>query len=284
MILWFVMAFPQTRLTLIERLASAGNDVDWQTFLADYWDPVCRFAFRSGNGLWQDAEDAASQTFLALVEQKLLVRWAAARSAKLRTLLCAVVRNVLANRARIQAARARLVREHGNEMVRSAESEAATDVGADEADAFYAAWADHVLEQTIDTLVAELQREGKGDQFRVLHGKICEEMTIAEIARTLGMTTSHAEQAYKDARKRLAQRLEAQVRAHVRRYASETDIDSDFAVEWSDLARYLKSGGGLEIAIRRALEQTQDRHASKASLTAIVKRLAKPRSNLPGST
>jgi RNA polymerase sigma factor (sigma-70 family) len=273
------MAFPQTSLTLIQRLAGAGNDLDWQAFLADYWGPVCRFAFRFGKCSWQDAEDAASQTFLALVEQKLLVRWAANRSAKLRTLLCAVVRNVLTNRARIQAGRARLLREHGNEMVRSAESEDATDVGADEADAFYAAWADHVLEQTIDALVTELQREGKGNQFHVLHGKICEEMTIAEIARALGMTTSQAEQAYKDARKRLAHRLEAQVRAHVRRYSSEADIDSDFAVEWSDLARYLKSGGGLESAVRRALEQTQDRQASKASLTAIVKRLAEPHSN-----
>jgi RNA polymerase sigma factor (sigma-70 family) len=270
------MTFPQTRLTLIERLAREGNDLDWQAFLADYWGPVCWFAFRSGNLPWEDAEDAASQTFLALVEQKLLVRWAAHRSAKLRTLLCAVVRNVLANRARVQAGRTRLLREHGAEMARP-ETEAASEVDAAEADAFYAAWADHLLEQTIDALVTELQCAGKGDQFRVLYGKICEEMTIAAIAPTLGMTTNQAEQAYKDARKQLAHRLEAQVRDHVRRYAPETDIDADFAVEWSDLARYLKSSGGLENAIRRALEQTQGRHASKASLTAIVKRLTEPK-------
>src|SRR5437879_4084689 len=38
------MSFPQTRPTLIERLAAAGEERDWQEFLTDYWGPICRFA------------------------------------------------------------------------------------------------------------------------------------------------------------------------------------------------------------------------------------------------
>jgi RNA polymerase sigma factor (sigma-70 family) len=275
------MSFPQTRPTLIERLAASGNDVDWQQFLSDYWGPVCRFAWRTGHCSWQDAEDVASQTFLAIVERKLLIRWTATRAAKLRTLICTVVRHVLANRARILAGRARVMREHGNEIARPAEVPNGTTNATEAGDIFYAAWADHLLEQTVDGLVTELHREGKGDQFRVLYGKTCEGFTIAEIAASLGMTTSQAEQAYKDARKRLAQRLETQVREHVRRYApdrsDDADFDACFAVEWSDLARYLKDSGGLENAIRNALEQTQDKSESQASLRNILKRVTEPR-------
>src|SRR4051812_12709220 len=108
-----IMSFPQTRPTLIQRLATHGNEPDWQAFLADYWRPVCRFAWHYGQCSWQDAEDVASQTFLAIVQQELLARWVSAHSAKLRTLLCTVVRNVLANRARVQAGRARILRDHG---------------------------------------------------------------------------------------------------------------------------------------------------------------------------
>jgi DNA-directed RNA polymerase specialized sigma24 family protein len=278
------MSFPQTRPTLIERLAASGNDVDWQQFLSDYWGPVCRFAWRTGHCAWQDAEDVASQTFLAIVERKLLVRWAATRAAKLRTLICTVVRHVLANRARILAGRDRVLREHGNEIARPAAAPSGS-ANAEAGDVFYAAWADHLLEQTVDGLVTELHREGKGDQFRVLYGKTCEGLTIAETAASLGMTTSQAEQAYKDARKRLAQRFESHVRAHVRRYApdraDEADFEACFAVEWSDLARYLKDSGGLENAIRHALEPTQDWEASRGSRAEFARQLAERRKPRP---
>ncbi len=42
------MSFPQTRLTLVERLASGGSAEAWQTFLGDYWGPIRRFALRWG--------------------------------------------------------------------------------------------------------------------------------------------------------------------------------------------------------------------------------------------
>ena len=53
------MVFPQTRVTLIQRLASGGSEEDWGQFLSDYWGPVCRFSLRWGVGTVDDAEDVA---------------------------------------------------------------------------------------------------------------------------------------------------------------------------------------------------------------------------------
>ena len=71
--------------------------------------PVSRC--RSGAGQLSDAEDVASQTFEVLWESRLLVRWIANRSAKLRSLLCSVTRKTLANRKRVRAGRERLARD-----------------------------------------------------------------------------------------------------------------------------------------------------------------------------
>src|SRR5262245_38766762 len=101
------MGFPQTRHTLIQRIAAGGDNEDWREFLADYWGPVCRFALRSAKLTLEDAEDIASQTFEAVLRNQLLARWVANRSAKLRTLLCAVVRRVIANRQRLAETRLR---------------------------------------------------------------------------------------------------------------------------------------------------------------------------------
>src|ERR1035437_11123351 len=88
------MSFPQTHLTLVQRLASGSTEDDWQSFLKDYWGPICRFSMRWGARNLDDAEDVAAETFEVLWEQRLLVRWVSNRSAKLRTLLCTVVRNI----------------------------------------------------------------------------------------------------------------------------------------------------------------------------------------------
>jgi len=105
------MAFPQTRLTLIQRLASGGSDEDWHRFLRDYWGPICRFALRWGARNLDDAEEVASHTVAVIWENRLLGRWMSNRSAKLRSLLCAVVRNVLSNWNRMRAGRQRMSEE-----------------------------------------------------------------------------------------------------------------------------------------------------------------------------
>jgi hypothetical protein len=111
------MSFPQTRLILIQRLASGGND-----------------------------EDVACHTFSVVWENRLLGRWVSNRSAKLRSLLCAVVRNILSNWNRVRATRQRL----SDELVRQVEeSSRARD---EQSDAFYAAWVEDLLQQAYDLL------------------------------------------------------------------------------------------------------------------------------------
>src|SRR5260370_1349599 len=106
------MVFPNTRLTLIQRLAGGGCDADWREFMNDYWGPVCRFAQGRGNLTHADAEDVAAEVFEAILKNRLLERWSKARSAKLRTLICCVVRRAMSNRFRVAAGRDRLLREH----------------------------------------------------------------------------------------------------------------------------------------------------------------------------
>jgi RNA polymerase sigma factor (sigma-70 family) len=251
------MAFPQTRHTLIQRLASGGEESDWREFLRDYWGPVCRFARSRGSLTLEDAEDVASETLEAIVKNNLLARWSANRSAKLRTLICAVVRNVLANRARVASGRDRIVREHAGELDRyldlsSVDPEAEP---SESADAFYAAWADDIVQKAVETLFAEYHATGSGDTFRVLHGRLCEEMSMGEIAVSLRATPSVVESQYRRARTRLAERLEELVRWQTDRYSKVEESESEFVVEWARLGDYLRAQGGLEEAVRRSAAQ-----------------------------
>src|SRR5689334_8157671 len=143
------MAFPQTRHTLIQRLASGGEESDWREFLRDYWGPVCRFARSRANLTLEDGEDVASETLEAIVKNNLLARWSANKSAKLRTLICAVVRNVLSNRARVATGRDRIVREHACELDRYLDVTSVDPEGepAESTDAFYSAWAEDIVQK-----------------------------------------------------------------------------------------------------------------------------------------
>jgi DNA-directed RNA polymerase specialized sigma24 family protein len=240
---------------------------------------ICRFARRGGPLTADDAEDVAAQTFEALVRNRLLTQWVLTRSAKLRTLLCAVVRNVLSNRARVLAGRARLLRDRGDRLDDRGALPLLTslDAPAEQVDAFHAAWVEDLLQQAVEALLAQYHREGKGDFFRVLYGRLCDAMTMAEIAQALGITVSQAENAFKHARKSLAGRLEDLVRDHVRRYCAPEDVEDEFAAEWGQLGDYLKKHGGLEEAVRRAYEGLPAPSRAKqlsASMSAALIRMA----------
>lgn len=247
------MSFPETRHTLIQRLAAGGQDSDWQAFMDDYWGPVCRFAKWKGNLTHEDAEDVASLTFEALLKSRLLQRWTEVRFARLRTLLCSVVRNVLSNRTRVVVAREKVVREHGGMLDRYvvlSESET-DDAPQDQLDAFYAAWVDDVLHNVIEGLLVEYNRIGKGDYFRVLYGRLCEGLTVPEIADALKMNLTSAENYLRHMRQQLADRLQEVVRARVLRYSTPVGLETDFAAEWNQLGEFLQSRGGIEDVIRR---------------------------------
>jgi RNA polymerase sigma factor (sigma-70 family) len=248
------MAFPLTRLTLIERLAEGGGEADWKEFLHDYWGPVCRFARQRGNLTREDAEDVASETLEAIVRSSLLARWSANRTAKLRTLICTVVRNILSNRARVASGREKVVRDHGGELDRYLDLTAGDleEASNEYADAFYAAWADDLLNQAIDGLLAEYNESGKGDCFRVLYGRICEDMPFGEIAATLKLTPAATESQYRQAKQRLSDRLQDLVRWQVARYSTAAEVEAEFVVEWGRLGDHLRERGGLEVAVRRS--------------------------------
>jgi RNA polymerase sigma factor (sigma-70 family) len=245
------MAFPDTPKTLIQRLSATGAEADWRQFMNDYWGPICRFAAARASLPQADAEDVASLTFEALLTNRLLARWVLNRSAKLRTLLCSVVRNILSNRARVHSGRERILRELSEEADpgRSFQS---IDSPEDQIDAFYAAWVADMLERAVESLMDEYHAAGKGDYFRVLYGRICEEMTMPEIAENLGIPLTSVENYFKAARKRLADELEEQVRDHVSRYCPKDDLGDEWASEWSRLGEHLKTHGGLEEVLRRA--------------------------------
>ena len=153
------------------------------------------------------------------------------RSAKLRTLICCVVRNALSNRFRVDAGRVRLVREHGGMLDRYAElgDLELADAPRDQLDAFYAAWVDDALHGVVASLFSEYDRAGKGDYFRVFYGRLCEQLPMAEIAGMLQIKLTSAENHYRHVRDRLTARLKEHVREYVLRYSSSAEIGDEFA-------------------------------------------------------
>jgi RNA polymerase sigma factor (sigma-70 family) len=239
---------------------------------------VFRFAARWGRLNVQDAEDITSQAFEVLLRSELLSRWISAPSAKLRTLLCSVVRNLLSNRGRIQSGRQRLLREHGGALDRFvAESALASgEATADELDAFYAAWAAELLQSAMEGLLQEYHQEGLGDHFRVLYGRICEGLTMPEIAASLQIKLSSVENYYKRARQRLGKSLEKQVRGHIERYCPPHEADEEFRREWQMLGEYFEKHGNLEELLRLAYADfdpsTVQQHQRQSLVTVTSRR------------
>ena len=275
------MVFPQTRLTLIQRLASGGSDEDWHQFLRDYWGPICRFALRWGARNLEEAEEAASHTVAAIWENQLLGRWMSNRSAKLRSLLCAMVRNVLSNWSRLRVSRQRM----SEELVRRLEECSGT---RDEpSDAFYAAWVEEMIQQAVESLATEYYRKKQGDYVRVLYGRLCGGLTIAEVAKALGITPSTVDYYFRHARQRLSEKLEMVVRPQVERYCPPEEAEQEFALEWDRLGRFLAEHGGLEEAVRRAyetLDPVRTRQRRAAGLNTALTRLTAIRRTPPDAS
>ena len=263
------MTFPQTRLTLIQRLVSGGSDQDWRRFLADYWGPICRFALRWGARNLDDAEEVASHTFTVIWENRLLDRWVSNRSAKLRSLLCAVVRNTLSNWNRVRATRQRLSEELVRQVEQSSRSR------DEQSDAFYAAWVEDLLQQAVETLAADYYAQSKGDYVRVLYGRLCQGLTIAEVAEALEITPAAVDHYFRHARDRLSKALKTLVRHHVERYCPPAEVGSEYALEWQQLGRHLADHGGLDEAVRRAYQLFDPVRLSGSKREGITKALTR---------
>jgi len=240
------MSFPQTHLSLIQRLAAHGTEEDWGCFLKDYWGPLRRFCLRHGAPNLDDAEDIAQQTFEVLWENRLLDRWVSNRSAKLRALLCSVVRNILSNRHRTAQRRSRLqpaVIEHVDQLSQSSQ---------EDSDSFYAAWVEDLVQQAVRSLAVEYCGKGQADRIRVLYGRLCEGLTIAEAADALDIKKTTVDFYFRHARERLSEKLQGLLRAQIQRYSPPKEAEGEFALEWQQLGEYLTTHGGIEEAVRQA--------------------------------
>ena len=276
------MSFPATRHSLIQRLAVAGADEDWRQFLEDYWPPVCRFAARWGGLRFEDAEDVSSATFQVVIAGQLLQRWLQQPTAKLRTLLCSVVRNVLSNRARIDLGRQRLLRENRELLQTLTMTAIAGDdpLAAETQDAFYAAWAEELVSCALRELHTELLQSGRVDQFRVLFGRVCEGMTTAEVAECLGLPVTTVENHFKRTKQRLTDQLEQATRRHVTRYCPADDVDAEFQIEWQRLGEFLTRQGGLDGMLRQTFARDSGislRPRGSAVMQAVLKTLSDER-------
>ncbi len=248
------MSFPETRHSLIQRLSTNATEQDWQSFLADYWGPVCRFSrARAGLSL-SDAEDAAAQVFQTLWQSDLLARWTGNQTARLRTLICNVTNHVLANDWRVRTGRQKLLQDNGPAIVNSPGSPLISlDAATPElTDAFYGAWVFELLQQAIDTLLSEYQSQNRIDCFRTLYGRLCEGLTLPEVARSLGYELSAVEQYNRSARDRLRELLQEITRRQVARYTEADQLDAEFQAEWQHLGDFLLQNGGLEETVRAA--------------------------------
>jgi RNA polymerase sigma factor (sigma-70 family) len=264
------MSFPQTQLTLIQRLAAGGTEDDWRGFLKDYWGPICRFSLRFGARNLDEAEDVASKTFEVLWEERLLVRWASNRSAKLRTLLCTVVRNVLSHQNRVRASREERqqdLAEHLDRLNRPPDKHV---------DAFYVAWVEDLVQQAVKSLAAGYCRKGQVDYVRVLYGRLCQGMTIAQVAESLGISNAMVDHYFRDAKQRLGEILEQLARRQSSSYCSPNEAEQEFVTEWQRLGQYLAEHGGIEEAVRQAyalVDPVQAEKQKDASLAKAVTRL-----------
>jgi RNA polymerase sigma factor (sigma-70 family) len=267
------MTFPPTRHTLIHRIAATGDEAAWGQFVADYWGPLCRFALRRGRLPLDQAEDVTAETFLVLVRNRLLARWIDQPSARLRTLLCAVLRNLLSNRFRVEQGRAELLRAQGPDLAAQGRVWLGPEEpSAEQQDAFYGAWVEELLQLAVEALFAEYHVQGKGDHFRVLYGRLCEGQTAKAVADALGWSVSQSENAYKHAVRRLRQRLEELLREHVARYCREVEEEDELQAEWGQLREHLERHGGLEMAVRNAYAGLDPRYQPqrKRSATSII--------------
>jgi DNA-directed RNA polymerase specialized sigma24 family protein len=245
--------------------------------MQDYWGPICRFALRSGAGNLDNAEDVASQTFEVLWENRLLARWVASHTARFRSLLCGVVRKILANQRRVHGNRQRLAREMADYLRESAEAT------QEQTDVFYLAWTEALLQRAVDSLANHYRREAKGDYLRVLYGRLCQGLTLAETARSLSVSPTAVDHYYRHAKERLNGELREELLRQVQRYSPPEQIQQDFVQEWEELGKSLAKHGGLEQAVRRAYEQLDPVTARQSQDAAVRKSLTRITSIRPRS-
>ena len=246
------MAFPQTRYSMIDRIVTDNEDGDWNHFLRAYWGPMVAFARRRGGLGEQEAEDVVGVAVEGIIRNNLLDRWHSDRSAKLRTLLCTVIRYCINNRARINSGRQRLMEQWDHELARLTDAPP-TNIGPsaiEDTDALYTSWVEALLRDALTSFATQLMDANKSHYFSVLYAKLCLEMPNATIATRLDLKPSDVDNHFRSVRKSLRKQLRDTLHAHMAPGMDADHIDTEIVQEWSNLSQFLGSHGGLEQALR----------------------------------
>ncbi len=265
-----VNRFPQTRQSLIQRIVDNHESAEWKIFLDDYWGPIVRFAARRGRLSIPDAEDITAEVFIILLSANLLSRWLKDRRSKLSTMLCAVVKNMISNRARVQSGRENIMAIITPDL--AADIVSRQEDSSD--DSFYSAWADELLRTTLQKLQQDYLKQGRVDAFRVFYGKVIEGLSNPEIANCLNIKVTDVENYYKRVRGQFSDRLKAAIEGNVRKYGYRENFDEEVELEWQALGEYLKACGDLESVFQQISEDLDElRHRERKSKAAILHQL-----------
>ena len=131
--------------------------------------------------------------------------------------------------------------------------------------------------RAVESIAAQYYREAKGDYVRVLYGRLCQRLSIAELAGALEIQPSAVDNYFRHARQRLADALQALLRQQIDSYAAAEEAEQEFQVEWQQVGAYLSDHGGLEEAVRRTYElmdPVSTQRNQRAGLRAAAERIA----------
>ncbi|MDQ3998299.1 MAG: hypothetical protein M3303_14925, partial [Gemmatimonadota bacterium] len=191
------MAFPLTRVSVLERTQSVDPDVRaraHETLAAVYWGPVYAYVRLTHGAAREDAEDLTQGFFAEAMRRDLFARYAAGR-ARFRTYLRACVDAFVANERKAQR---RLKRGGGTRTVHLdvADLEGRLRTESDVDAAFHDEWVRGVFALALARLRERCEESGRRPQLAVFERydladvDRAERPTYAQIAADLGVPTT----------------------------------------------------------------------------------------------
>jgi RNA polymerase sigma factor (sigma-70 family) len=191
------MAFPKTRVSLLERTQSDDADVRaraFETLAAVYWGPVYAYVRLTHGATREDAEDLTQGFFAEAMRRDLFARYAAGR-ARFRTYLRACIDAFVSNERKAQR---RIKRGGGTRTVRLdvADIEGRLRTESDVDTVFYSEWVRGVFGLAIARLRERCAKSGRQLELTVFERYDLADVehndrpTYAQVAADLGVPST----------------------------------------------------------------------------------------------
>lgn len=207
--------FPNTRWSIVQRARSEEPGVEASRALEDictgYWLPIYAFIRRTGVRP-AEAEELTQEFLMRMVQGEFLSN-AERERGKLRSFLLACVKHFLSSHRRSAN---RLKRGGGQALISIDQAVAEHGYAAEPADdltpdaLFERRWAVSLMNQVMESLAQQMEKEGKRDLYDALlpftHLE-AKSVSIAETAAKLGMNEAAVKMAISRLRQRLRERL-----------------------------------------------------------------------------